>query len=358
MNKIKAIFMVVFFLLLATGAICRNKYNDSFIELNGYAASKLGMNSYYSDKGVYVTDDKYIASAVPKTSTDYEYNEMVSFNQFLQDNDIQLLYVNKPTKYNDDAFFYDNFGYESYCNRNADLFLERIGKAGINYIDLRKNMDEEGISSEDIFYRTDHHWTTKAGLWATEIIADELNRDYGYKIDTSIYDIDNYSVNEWQECWLGEQGKLLSRAYVGLDDYTELKPKFETDFTLYKDKGESEDGTFDDFIIEDRYDTESNVYHAGSWHYSYLRINNTNNLVDYGKVLMICDSYDHVTIPFLSLGVHHVDSLLLRGNVDELNLRDYILENGYDTVIISYAEFMIGAHDSEDNANYNMFTFD
>ena len=358
MSKIKLFFMILFLILLAAGSFIKKNYNDSILEFNGYVANVLGMNSYYSDKGVYVTDDKYIASASAKTSTDYEYDEIVSFNEFLQENGIQLLYVNKPTKYNDDSFFYDNFGYESYTNRNADLFLQRIGDAGIKYIDLRNNMAEEGLSSKDIFYRTDHHWTTEAGLWATGIIVDELNSDYGYDIDTTLYDKDNYSEMKWNDCWLGEQGKLLSASYVGLDDYTELKPKFDTDFTFYEEDQVEEGKTFDDFINEEKYNLDADIYHAGSWHYSYDRINNTNNNVDYGKILVICDSYDHVTIPFLSLGVHHVDSVLLRGDNDGIDLRDYILANEYDTVIISYAEFIIGAHDDEGSSNYGMFTFD
>ena len=358
MNKIRLFFMMLFLILLAAGQLIMKRYNDSFIELNGHVASVLGMNSYYSDRGVYVTDDKYIASASPKTSTDYEYNEMVSFNDFLRENDINLLYVNKPTKYNDDSFFYDNFGYESFTNRNADLFLQRIDNADITYIDLRKSMAEDGLSSKDIFYRTDHHWNAEAGLWATGIIVDELNADYGYDIDKSLYDIDNYSAMKWDDCWLGEQGKLLSSSYVGLDDYIELKPIFDTDFTFYIDNKAEEGKTFDDFIDEERYNLEDDVNHAGSWHYAYQRINNSNNNIDYGKILVIGDSYDNVTIPFLSIGVHQVDNIVLRGMNDDFDIRQYILENQYDTVIVSYAEFIIGAHDDESNANYNMFDFD
>lgn len=42
----------------------------------------------------------------------------------------------------------------------------------------------------------------------------------------------------------------------------------------------------------------------------------------------------------------------------ECSVRDLIESGDYDTVIIAYAQFMIGAHDDETNANYRMFTFD
>lgn len=73
---------------------------------------------------------------------------------------------------------------------------------------------------------------------------------------------------------------------------------------------------------------------------------------------MLGDSYAQVTQPFLSLGVHEVDSLILRNCKDSFDLKDYIIENGYDTVVICYAQFMIGAHDNPSSANYRMFSFE
>ena len=82
-----------------------------------------------------------------------------------------------------------------------------------------------------------------------------------------------------------------------------------------------------------------------------------NNRVDYGKVLLISDSFQFSVYPFLSLGINHMDSLILRGQKDNYDLHEYILKNEYDTVIVAYAEFMIGAHDDVNNSNYKMFTF-
>ena len=75
-------------------------------------------------------------------------------------------------------------------------------------------------------------------------------------------------------------------------------------------------------------------------------------------MLILCDSYGRITQPFMALGVHEVDSLSLRDYDDSFNLRNYILENGYDTVIVAYAQFMVGAHDDETSSNYRLFTFD
>ena len=328
------------------------------IDINGFMAARLNMHGLYSNKGIYVTNDKYIVSSSPQTTTDYEVEETIGFRDFLKSNGINLLYVNEPTKYTDDDLFKNEFGIKTYSNTNMDLFLSRIREAGINYIDLRENISKDGMDVSELFYRTDHHWTTPAGLWAAKIIAEGLNEYCGYKINTSVLEDRNFKKNQWEDCWLGEQGRLVGKTYVGLDDYTELKPEFDTDFTFKNDDGTTYDGTFDAFVNEAYYNTENDVYENGSWHYSYNLINCVNNDVEKGKVLMLVDSYDHVTQPFISLVVHEVDYIELRNYDDSFNLRDYIIENGYDTVIIAYAQFMLGAHDDSSSANYRMFSFD
>lgn len=336
----------------------RSWIKHDLIDLNGSMAKLLNMQGFYSSMGIYITNNNYIVSATKYTSTDYEAEETINFRDFLESNGVKFLYVNEPTKYIDDSLFVNQFGVETYCNRNMDLFLSRIKEAGVNYIDLRDNIKDEKMNISDLFYRTDHHWTTDAGLWATQIISEGLNNYCAYNIETTLYNIDNYNVKEWNNCWLGEQGRKVAESYVGLDNYTEIKPNFGTNYTFKNVDGTTWDGTFENFINEGVYNTENDVYENESWHYSYSNINCINNNVDNGMILIIGDSYNLVIQPFLSLGVHEVDSLILRDYNDTFSLRNYILANDYDTVIVAYAQFMVGAHDDETSANYRMFSFD
>lgn len=328
---------------------------NDLIDINGALAKMMNVQGYYSDMGMYIANGRYIVSMTEQTSTDYEYDEIMSFKNYLDGQGIQLLYVNAPTKYTNDKLFSEEFGVESYSNRNADLLLQRIADSGVNTIDLRRELEDEGMDIMDMFYRTDHHWTTRTGLWAARKIAEGLNHYCGYAIDTSIYDEENYSFKVWNDCWLGEQGRKLALSYVGLDDYVEIKPDFQTSF-LFKYGEEYYPGTFDDFIDESFYDTETDVYDAGSWHYSYFWRNVINQDIECGKILFLGDSYAHVVEPFLALGVNEIHVLALREFYG--NLRDYIEAGDYDTIIICYAQFMIGAHDDPTSANYNMFTFE
>ena len=173
----------------------------------------------------------------------------------------------------------------------------------------------------------------------------------------SLYNPENYEMKEWKSCWLGEQGRKAGKTCVGLDDYTEVKPKFGTSYT-FKGIGTLYEGAFDRFIDEWAFDPERDVYESNSWHHAYNRINCINHNAEKGKLLILGDSYAAVTHCFLSLGIHEVDSLILRDHDDSFNLRSYILENDYDTVLIAYAQFMVGGHDNPASSSYRMFTFE
>lgn len=323
------------------------------------------INKYQRKNTVYLclqsAMHRLIVSGAAQISTDYEYEQTLALKDFLDRRGIQLLYVNAPTKYLDDRIFMDEFGLSCYSNQNADLFLQRIGDTGIANLDLRRLVEEDGKNIYDMFYRTDHHWTVDSGLWAAEKVSEALNEDLGYQIDLSLYDRERYQETLYEKCWLGEQGRKVAQAYVGLDDFLRLEPLFDTDLTLVTAAGAEVDGDFSVFVDQGSYQFDGDVYHAPSMHYSYIRsgINQSkvmNRKVSDGKILLLADSYSQVVVPFLSLGVSEVDTLVLRGY--DGSLREFIDAGDYDTVMILYAQFMIGAHDNASSANYSMFDFE
>lgn len=343
------------------------KYSDSIKAKNNlydFNSFLLGLtkaiNTQYNNLDMYITDDKYIISTAKCTSGDYEIQSIVDLNKYLVKNNIGLLYVNQPTKYLDDSIFAEKYGIESFSNRNADEFLSRLREEKINYIDLRESIKTDNLNIYDMFYRTDHHWTVPTGLWAARKIAEGLNEYSGYNIDTTIWDIEKYKKEVYTGCWLGEQGRKFGAKYTGLEDFTALYPTFETSFQFnyQPDASNAYSGTFDDFVKRELFSPSQNVYDAASWHYAYEMTNCINNNVSSGKILLLCDSYSQVMEPFLALGVNEINILSLRDLDDSFSLKKYISENNYDTVVIAYAQFMIGAHDDPNSDNYRMFCFE
>lgn len=350
-----------------TNEITMDEINDAFsktmwqqqnlIDLNGYLAKQLGMKGYYSDIGIYVYDGDYIMSGSPDSTTDYEYEQMMQLKEFCDANGINLLYVNEPIKYTDDNDFSNAFGLESYSNRKADKLIKRMRESGISTIDLRENIENENKNIYDLFYRTDHHWKTTTAFWATKIIAEALNEYCGYSIDLSIYDPENFSFEEKKECWLGEQGRKIGKGYIGLEDFTIIRPKFETDYIFYKTSSQKVAGTFDEFIDDEVFDETKSVYDSKSWVYAYSQYNCTNNLIENGRVLILGDSYEQFTVPFLSLCVRDLRAIVMRSKADTFDFQDFVLRGKFDTIVVCYSQLMIGAHDNPKSANYKMYSF-
>lgn len=335
-------------------------FKSDLVELSGYVMKGAGVRSYYNNTlGINITRDGYNIGRYDKTSTDYEVEQMKEFKKYLDSKGIRLLYVNEPAKYVDDKFYTSEFGGESYLNRNMDLFLSRIEEAGIDYIDLRENIKEEQLDSLSLFYRTDHHWTVPASKWAAEIIAERLNESYDYDIDMSLYDDKNYNIVEYKNAWLGEQGRKVAKSYIGLDDYTMMEPNYETSYEIVK-SSDVLNGDFELFINKNIYNTIADPYKASSWHYSYQNYHDClvqNKKANYGNVLLLGDSYESSMMPFLTLGIKNI-RLVIPRNIGDRSIHSIIEEGDYDTVIMSYAQFMVGAHDNENSANYRMFTLE
>ena len=331
--------------------------SDALLQFNSTVAEKLDLRGMYANLSLYITEDQYIIKVYPLTSTDYEVQQTLAFKEFLDQQNIAFVYFNFPTKYLDDLYAAEMFGALTYTNANADTLVRRLRDAGVNVRDLREDISRERLDIRQFFYKTDHHWTTASGLWAAGLVARELNRSCGYEIDLSLFNPERYEKRTWKNCWVGEQGRKIGTDFAGRDDYTEIKPAFETSYTFEDEAGNVTVGSFDDFIDESVYDLEADPYKCSSWHYSYKRLNSINHLQDRGKILMICDSFGHVVEPFLSLGIHQIDTLVMRGEDADFDLHQYILDNQYDTVLVCYVQTSIGAHDDPENSNYRMFNF-
>lgn len=340
-------------------------FKRMMLDFNGYIAKTLNMREIYQSNGGIVASNGYIVGTYPQTTTDYEFQQTLELKKYLDERGIQLLYVNEPTKYFDDTIIQKDFAKQTYVNANTDLFLSRLEEAGINYIDLRNTYTQMKLDSFSLFYKTDHHWTVPAGKIAAEEIAATLNENFGYHIDLTLYEDKNFTITHFDNAWLGEQGKKLGASFVGMDDYDLILPIYDTDYTITYENGDTYSGAFGEvFVSQEAYFSEENndVYKCPSWHYSYMPtglsqstvINNT--ISDGKKILVLGDSFEYVTVPFLSLGVSEIQSLILRSY--EGSLRDYIDAHDFDTIIIAYLSTNIHEHDNKESVNYTMFNFE
>ncbi|MBR4880141.1 MAG: hypothetical protein IKU13_09990 [Clostridia bacterium] len=327
-KKIKVFVFVILIIVLTVFALYFLPKNTK-INIKGWIYKTIGVNTIKGDEPKYDVirlQDDYITFAGTKEDVLPFANKLISFGSWLESNDIPFLYVQAPHKWPQN---YD-VGNNHYA-KQADDMLSALSAAGLDTYDLRKNID--GL---EYFFKTDHHWKPETGLSAARYIAEYVNEKYGLKLDSAIYDDENFCFEVKENIFLGSQGKKVGKYYAGLDDYTIITPKFETDLQKTVPimgidvKGSFED-CFHDYAVFDNTDVftaSPYVFYTSDYN---LEIDKNYLTENDNKILFIRDSFGCVLTPFLSLStseIHVVDTRFFKDN-----LYDYILENDFHLVI-------------------------
>lgn len=259
------------------------------------------------------------------------------FYESLQKDGIEFAFVLTPHKLPSDTDPMIPSGYDSYFNRNADSFLQRLGETAVPIMDLREEMAEEKMSHYDYFFLTDHHWTVYGGFWAHEkvgklidglLLREDFVEDYG--------NLKNYELTLYEKFWSGSHGQRTGTTFSGLDDLPVIVPSFDTDIRVEMDYVDwDKRGDFSTaFLNEER--LEVNPY--AIYLTSDLETKITNYLAPNDtSVFIIKDSFALVMAPFLSL--HYRDVYLYDMRIDgcdSYDLERKLQEIDPDVVICFY----------------------
>ena len=242
-------------------------------------------------------------------------------------------------------------GYKDYSNQNADKLIEMLAANGVPVIDLREELIKDGIDNSDAYFVTDHHWKPETAFWAYTRIVDyfagngvigEVPAEY---TDLSCYDIDVYE--DW---FLGSNGKRTGSYYAGVDDFSQIIPKFEAEISieiprigLYK-QGDFAEVAYDgsnlvlDYYIASMY----SAYGYGERDRKFWR--NENAASDL-RVLAIGDSNLNAPSVFFPLVFSEYDQLDMRMYKEDF--KEYY--SGYDPDVV----ILLIAPSSIDTKNVN-----
>ena len=281
-----------------------------------------------------------IAPADPAAAQSYA-DSVISFAQSTEKSGIPFLYIQVPQKVSQ----YDDQmppGQVSYINNNFDRHLFLLESGGVSTYDLRDAVQETGIDHYSLYFFTDHHWKMSSGLWAAETIAQELNERYGFALDTSLLQEEDYTHTTLKDWYLGSQGRQVTAGYIAPDDFTYLTPNFETNFRVeHPDKGIDITGDFYQTMYDEEMLLTYDLYGQSTYesilggNRPLTRITNNSN-PDGLKILLIHDSYSTAVMPFLALScgeIHMIDVRDHAGNYTG-NLDAYREETQPDIVIV------------------------
>ena len=277
----------------------------TFININGAIRSLLDQRFM---NGVVKLNNDYLLTTMDHCSNEKieEYAQNLSaFNKYLEKRGTALLYASTPyttSKYDPEL----PIGAKDYGNDNIDRLLAAFDAEGIDTLDFREVMRNDGIEHYNMMYKTDHHWTTKAGFYAYQKIEDYIVEKTGCTVDPRVSDISNYTVTTYEKWHLGSRGQRTGIYYAGIDDFDLIVPNFETSLrNEYNGKtGSVQDLMIDMTPLENRDYRSKHTYDFVLQNTlgHYTNMNSHNDM----KVMLITDSFGYAVGEYMAMGFKDV----------------------------------------------------
>lgn len=265
----------------------------------------------------------------------------------IKDKNVKFMYAMTPDKFIPGYTTFSKGLPYNYANETADLFLEHLQNYKIDSLDFRVGLEESGINKADLFYKTDHHWKVETAFWGFTRLLDELREKYDLEIPNykEVTNLDNYNQITYPNSFIGSMGRKNGVYYSGVDDFTFIYPKFQTEYA-YKaiTKGAKIEtyGTFDQALLcmvpfaqdRNKYDVMSDKY-AGYLYGNQGIAHIKNKKVKGPKIMLVKDSFMLPLASFLSTVCS--DVYLVDARYYEKSILDYTNSiKNLDYVIVSY----------------------
>lgn len=324
---------------ILNGFYSKNFFIDRYGELSDLLDKRI-IDDAVPANTVFKTASGQLTWVVSKADFTQGVANLSELKAFLDGLDIPLLYVNEPTKmaFDDTGLPY---GVKDYSQDNMAKLMGQLNQAGIAVYDLKGAMVDEHKTMNELFYVTDHHWTTKTGLWVAQKLTQRISEDLKFTPDEAHFDLNNYDQVVYKQWFLGSLGKRVGSTYSTPDDYVLLKPKFETAFTLKIPTSKiTRVGRFEESLLFQYYLQTKNWYVMNPYmanldgDHDVIKITNPN-ASDKPKILIVKDSFADVMVPFMANDFSEITVVDLR-KLSGQKLTDVIEKQKPDMVIVAY----------------------
>ena len=276
---------------------------EGFIKLKNRVELLLGKKNI---NGVYITDKYLIEEYNGFDKKDKFINILNNFKENNKDINISLMLV--PTSISVNGEYLPNYIDTEAQINDIKYVYDKVNLNKINVIDVLKN------SKEQVYYKTDHHWTTHGAYLAYK----EFSKNYK-KIELKKV------TNEFK-------GTIYSKVLIS--DLTDDIFIYEPEFNLKVSYNKGNEVVVKDTLYNMSYLNEKDKYSL------FLDNNNpiikiTNeDLKNKKNILVVKDSYANSFVPFLTNDykeVHVIDPRYYLGSIS-----DYVKENKIEEVLFLY----------------------
>lgn len=262
-----------------------------------------------------------------------------AFDQTLKEQGIDLLVFIPPCKSGQIDSSYMGV-YQDYSSKLLKDIVQSAQRYDIDVIDFQAMAEKEGLTEEELYFRTDHHWLPQSGLLGCQAIAPWLI-DRGYDVDTELLDLSSYRVEYAEHPMLGSQGIKATSAYADIEYLPILEPLYPTTLTVTNPQagtvltGSITETLYDySMIKEPAFNSTAHFQFYSYGDLPLLQIHNDQR-TDGKRILVIKDSFARVMAPYMCNMAEYVDVIDLRHFNG--SLQTYMEENTPDSVIVIYA---------------------
>ena len=176
-------------------------------------------------------------------------------------------------------------------------------------------------SGEDIYYRTDHHWTSLGAFYGANAIFEAMSLDP--------LDLDDYQKTTVTDQFFGTTFSTSGVRWVAPDSIDTYVSGEGLKVTSWFGSEPSEGSLYVDSFLEVK--DKSSYFLGGRQPLCVIE----NPQVDGPKVLVIRDSYSDSLAPFLTERFSEVHLFDPRNNLS--SVKDYVADNGIDSVLVLYS---------------------
>jgi len=323
-------------------------YHDAMINLNGFKEKLFGTRVILKDDAMIVKSD---SGSLVDVEEIIEEADLLSSAKLIKQLQLvselyeaKFLYCAAPRK----VFFEKVPGnVPNHSFENYNTFLAQLNKLNVPCINLTETLKNSDYTASELFYYTDHHWTTRAGFLAAEAICEALSEHNRFDYCEQYYDLNQYDKMTYYDWFLGSWGKKVGAFFSshGADDFELILPKFPTDLTVEQPfKKDVREGCFENTILymeylkKDYYRINTYAtYSGGDFRLQIIR-NNLNR--EGAKIVVVRDSFACVVTPFLALHVGELHVCDVRDGDfyigDKLDMEKYIERVRPDYVLVLY----------------------
>lgn len=290
----------------------------------------VGLNAYYNclvgnngADGVYMGKDGYLINAPLPADNRVEAN-LEAVVKFSRNTNVPVTMMVVPScgyimedklpcvheEYSDDVIF--------------PQISRTLGENGVDFVDLRQTFKNRTAKGEELYYRTDHHWTSPGAYTAYRQLCKSLGVKAEAKTAYRIQDYDNFYGTTYSTggFWLAKPDRI---------QVWNNKSNTEKNIALTITEG-NESETYHSMFFKKhlKEDDKYPVFLDGNHALETV----VNSRIKEGRVLVVKDSFCHSIAPFLADSFNTVTMVDMR--YYKKSVSDLVKYGNYERVLVIY----------------------